>query len=1352
MGKKNKKKGRSGYDDEEFGGYEYDNSRKNKKSKSRNSYGGSAYEEDYDYSSGGEDDFGEEVDYSSGGEDDWGEEENLEEDDFEEDDESLEEEEEDEDDEDEEEEEEEEEEAPVRSSSASVFSVSTKPAGQSAGYGGGSSSGLTPRQATPQPSSSYAGSQGQKQSSLASLRPTATSFPSGKADAVSANEFKPVRATASPTSNLGNVPKSGGIASSPHAPKKEDLKMQDSPDDEVVDWSRAKQKGALAQSTEDDVDEEEVLRRERISELEKEISEVRQKIEELDELCQTPDISQDDLDKFSQERDEQQEKLERLEEELSGLTSNVFQKIMAPLVSLGRLPSALKARAVSFWESRRSAKNDEELDDSDSKKRSELSSEKNNSSSNHTRRLHGDEDDEDNPQDDDRYATPARNWQRIIKRTGIVASVTTLGLVVATIGIRFFSGKSNVADDGKKVASAKSDVDSEKSEKSLLEKLSSKTEGATRAITKTKDEALKKVSDATDSIVDAFSNTRDDSTEDSKSPFDALSEDFLKEDVDDLNNKAVGSASNFVDSAVDAVDGLASEIPEFSKNVQDTANDLYDKTSQTADDMIDSMVDASDSILDSVSSAAEKVVDSVKNGSDEISAPNSVNISDDDLTVAQSDDMIDSQEGSFEFGSTPARNAPARTGSSSVNDDELLPIDEEVGISNVNSNIADWEDSESAASDPASSPADAPSVDLFDVSNATPDPTEDGLASNSGDSNWTNAAGEEGNSPTSGAYATPIEPLESGAYAAQVETPGESAELPNLGSELSNSGASSLGMSNESQLADPAGLAASPDVPSLDSSELLRDSSSLGNSLTTANDSAAVPESSSLGSPTLSSLAPDTSLSNVSLSETDQNYNLTLGDASNAVLDVDDSADLNALSGANSNNWSNNGALDQLNAQSNNVESLGSQLSNGLNKLNDQASSALDSFNEQINGLGERIAETTNSWQNNAQQGLDSLNQSLNEGAAGLQGLADNLNTGINDLGSGLSNTLDQGVASVQQGYDNLTNSLSNAYDSTVGSLQQAGDNIRSNLQNLQNSLSDVNPLNSQNASNGALPLDSSLNPSSTLANDVGASQSAPLTTLGSESNVPTTTSLPTQLNQYAGTASDSPQIGTNALTTPSANTGSALPQSAPDLTAVSTPSTSIAPAPTTMQTSVTNVAPNVATNSVNSNSLNPTVLPLAGTTPNALNSAVAGAPASPTVNSTIPSTLATPPNYSMSPLAQYSNASVSSSQLSTPVASSTNPVASMPPVATSTSPVSQFPTAGVGQVAVAAPSYAAQAQTGYREYITKEGDNLLTIAENELGSSSRWGEIKRLNNLPYGSTYFDVGTRLKIPVQPSSR
>ena len=71
----------------------------------------------------------------------------------------------------------------------------------------------------------------------------------------------------------------------------------------------------------------------------------------------------------------------------------------------------------------------------------------------------------------------------------------------------------------------------------------------------------------------------------------------------------------------------------------------------------------------------------------------------------------------------------------------------------------------------------------------------------------------------------------------------------------------------------------------------------------------------------------------------------------------------------------------------------------------------------------------------------------------------------------------------------------------------------------------------------------------------------------------------------------------------------------------------------------------------------------------------------------------------------------------------------------------------GVPSNAVSGVAGTADVPTGYRQYITKEGDNLLTIADRELGSSSRWGEIKRLNNLRSGATYFEAGTRLLLPI-----
>ncbi|MBR4833769.1 MAG: hypothetical protein IKU86_05460, partial [Thermoguttaceae bacterium] len=122
----------------------------------------------------------------------------------------------------------------------------------------------------------------------------------------------------------------------------------------------------------------------------------------------------------------------------------------------------------------------------------------------------------------------------------------------------------------------------------------------------------------------------------------------------------------------------------------------------------------------------------------------------------------------------------------------------------------------------------------------------------------------------------------------------------------------------------------------------------------------------------------------------------------------------------------------------------------------------------------------------------------------------------------------------------------------------------------------------------------------------------------------------------------------------------------------------------------------------------------------------------------------------SSSPVA--SGAVVSSSPVASGAVVSSSPVASgavvsSSPVASGT--VSSVPSASVpvGVSVAPASNAVAAAPVGYREYVTKEGDNLLTIAENELGSSSRWGEIKRLNNFRSGATYFDVGTTIKLPL-----
>ena len=73
-------------------------------------------------------------------------------------------------------------------------------------------------------------------------------------------------------------------------------------------------------------------------------------------------------------------------------------------------------------------------------------------------------------------------------------------------------------------------------------------------------------------------------------------------------------------------------------------------------------------------------------------------------------------------------------------------------------------------------------------------------------------------------------------------------------------------------------------------------------------------------------------------------------------------------------------------------------------------------------------------------------------------------------------------------------------------------------------------------------------------------------------------------------------------------------------------------------------------------------------------------------------------------------------------------------------SPSATSPTGTAGTIATGALT------GGYRNYTTKERDNLLTIAENELGDSTRWGEIRRLNVDKDLTGSIPVGTVIKLP------
>ncbi|MDO5552803.1 MAG: hypothetical protein Q4G68_03500 [Planctomycetia bacterium] len=90
---------------------------------------------------------------------------------------------------------------------------------------------------------------------------------------------------------------------------------------------------------------------------------------------------------------------------------------------------------------------------------------------------------------------------------------------------------------------------------------------------------------------------------------------------------------------------------------------------------------------------------------------------------------------------------------------------------------------------------------------------------------------------------------------------------------------------------------------------------------------------------------------------------------------------------------------------------------------------------------------------------------------------------------------------------------------------------------------------------------------------------------------------------------------------------------------------------------------------------------------------------------------------------------------------------ATLPPMTgASNGPVTAALPGSVPATATAASTSAAAPNQRTRTYTTQEGDNLFTIAERELGNINRWQEIRQINNLSPGTSYFEPGTQLLLP------
>ena len=427
-----------------------------------------------------------------------------------------------------------------------------------------------------------------------------------------------------------------------------------------------------------------------------------------------------------------------------------------------------------------------------------------------------------------------------------------------------------------------------------------------------------------------------------------------------------------------------------------------------------------------------------------------------------------------------------------------------------------------------------------------------------------------------------------------------------------------------------------------------------------------------------------------SSSTSDEGMTLVVSEASDSTLDLNETSDMNDLSGAAP------VLRDDLETW-NTTPSLTSQgSSSSVNSL----TTSLNSFNSRVEDFADQLSVATDNVREGVQSRLDELGSAINDGVASLQGRGQQTLGSLNDSFSNVKDAYNESVGNIEQSLGTLSNTLDGARQTASESLQNLGNDISENFNALQNQFasSNVNALTSteplSNVPTSPTPLGSSgtqgvASSLSTSAGSIEPSSSFLESNASTQSNLlsptPNQNSIPS---------------ATNALTLQTTPTQNA-PVSVPNLPA--------------SQVGMSSVAGTVAT------------VPSSAST--------AGAVAS-DASDLVPENVDYA--YSMSPLGRAgSGMRIESSTIATPATSGTTAV----PLAT---------TGGQANPGVGAAG-SLGIPNGCRQYVTKEGDNLLTIADRELGSSSRWGEIKRLNNLRSGATYFEAGTKLLLPATTTS-
>ena len=1106
----------------------------------------------------------------------------------------------------------------------------------------------------------------------------------------------------------------------------------------------------------------------RIEEIKNSLLKIDEDVNEYEEMLSAQDATDSDREEVENAIEKLQNEKKALKQELRELQKSNHGEFFRKMRGVAVYPFALLSKIPQFF--RKKDVDEEEAADYDD---TAYSAQK---ETNEEKSAH----DDVSSDEDVNEELPARDWRRIAYRTTGVTIVVTVLLACGYVGYLFWMhGHASPEEDV--VASTETETVEKKKAPGFFDRVKAKFNAKS------------------DKLGQGEELVNDDSNSSSKAQLTSKSGGDVSVAAPSTTPKMAQMDLEKQDGLISDEDAVDSLLP--TSLTSDVREDVSLRT-LPADAKSDNKTELSSNLsLDSDSSAPVETAQSVG----VVETSNAYTEDDLDDLIVSNTSLPDSVDDDLMTSSAPTVGSEATS-----EGDEDVPIGSQIG--DVES-IADNSSSSNDLAPPSSEDSEEDLTATAPIVSDNEPSLDDTLAMADNNANstpsgaqWGSDDSSSGNSTASTrensiGRATRANDLQSSQLVGSEVSPLASNNSPAnniVNDELDNSSDSLLPQTDRS-----ATLGAEPSNYSLSSSD---NSVSTASSLSTT---ASLPETSEEASP-LTSLAASKlgsgvaeearaslSLANEGLLEGEEtsgtDLDLHLGDSSNAIMELTEESDLNELSGAGAsltNDYSS--VADNLDSAAgrSSLSSVagndGTSLTNALAKFEEGVDDAVQGINDVTQGVRDRI---------------DSFSQAVEEGQSRFSERGEAIADSINNSLTSLSNSLESSRNTIIEGSNDFIETVGEAYDSSVTSLKNTGNSLRANLQGLQSSLglsendSSENILSDAPASlddsssfdnslslikeeenlANSLASESTDNSLSSVASLSRESSSSPLSLRGNgnavtsnllQEGVGSDASLAQAISGVDALADDqelleTPSSRENTSLSPSLAGGASSPRlGASDSPAdiQETPQRTLATT-TSRETFVgfdsgsndgaSQELLNPSTTSTGNSHVNNTGVSKPGTAleTNLTNSGVSSSPFSfgrTGVRKRLPSSVMTTGVSGDVGADDVKIGSASTTSATTLVNQGTSNAGGQ----NTSLPIS----GGNSTVAIpAVSSNASQSSEEYRVYVTKEGDNLLTIAQNELGSSSRWGEIRRINNLRSGAAYFEAGTRLLLPISTSS-